>query len=109
MRSIAAEYGWPDFKPVERTAVAVDPEILAEYVGTYHLEPGFDLVITLENGQLMAQATGQMKIPLYAESDTKFFPTVIAADIDFSKDGQGKVTGLVLDQGGGNFSAAKTK
>jgi CubicO group peptidase (beta-lactamase class C family) len=109
MRSIATEYGWPDFKPVERTAVAVDPKILAKYVGTYHLGPGFDLVMTLENGQLMAQATGQMKIPLYPESNTKFFPTVIVADIDFSKDAQGKVTGLVLDQGGRDFSAPKTK
>ena len=44
MRSIAAEYGWPDFKPVVRTAVKVDPKILAEYVGTYELAPNFDLL-----------------------------------------------------------------
>ncbi len=29
MRSVAAEYGWPDFKPVERTALHVDPKELA--------------------------------------------------------------------------------
>lgn len=109
MRSIATEYGWPDFKPVVRTTVQVDPKILADYLGTYQLGPGFNLVVTLENGLLITQATGQGKVPLYAESETKFFPTVIVAEIDFSKDAQGKVTGLVLHQGGHDVRAPKTK
>lgn len=65
--AIVRMYGWPDFKPVERTAVQVDPKMLAEYVGVYQLGPGFDLAVTLEDGQLMTQATGQRKIALYAE------------------------------------------
>jgi hypothetical protein len=47
---------------------------------------GFDLVITLEGNQLVSQATGQTKIPLYAESETKFFPKVMDAEIEFLKD-----------------------
>jgi CubicO group peptidase (beta-lactamase class C family) len=107
MHSIAAEYGWPDWHPVVRTAVAVDPKVLAQYAGTYALAPNFDLVVTVENGQLMTQATGQGKIPLFAESETKFFPTVMVAEIEFAKDDQGKVTGLVLHQGGHEMKAPR--
>ena len=105
MHGIAAEYGWPDYHPTVRAAVQVDPKILAQYVGTFSLQKGFDLVVTVENGQLMTQATGQGKIPIYAESETKFFPTLIPAKIEFFKDDQGKVTYLVLSQNGHDMKA----
>jgi CubicO group peptidase (beta-lactamase class C family) len=107
MRSIAAEYNWPDWHPKERTAVPVDPKILAVYAGTYALAPNFDLVITDENNQLQAQATGQGKAPIYPESETKFFPIVVDAEIEFVKDDQGKVTSLVLHQNGHDMKAPK--
>jgi hypothetical protein len=61
-------------KVVERKEVAVAPKILEQYAGTYEMRPGFDMVITVEGGQLISQATGQGKIPLFAASETKFFP-----------------------------------
>jgi hypothetical protein len=81
-----------------RKEIAVSPAILATYVGTYELKPGFDLVITLEGSQLMAQATGQPKFPLFAESETTFFLKVVDAQVEFGKDEKG-VTYLVLHQG----------
>ena len=107
MHSVANEYQWPDFKPTVRTAIHVDPKVLASYEGTYELLKGFDLVVTLEDGQLMTQATGQGKVPIFAETETKFFPTVIPAEIEFVKDDQGKVTSLVLHQGGHDMKAPK--
>jgi CubicO group peptidase (beta-lactamase class C family) len=107
MRSIAVEYAWPDYKPVVRAAVQVDPKILAQYVGSFELQKGFDLIVTLEDGRLMTQATGQGKIPIYPESETKFFPTAIPAEIEFLKDDQGKVTYLVLHQNGHEMKAPK--
>ncbi len=107
MHSIAVEYGWPDYHPNARAAIHVDPKILTQYVGTFELQKGFDLVVTVENGQLMTQATGQGKIPIYAESETKFFPTVVPAEIEFFKDDQGEVTYLVLSQGGHDMKAQK--
>jgi CubicO group peptidase (beta-lactamase class C family) len=86
--------------PSERRTISVAAETLAAYVGTYELMPGFEMVVTLENGQLMTQATRQQKIPVFAESETKFFPKVVEAQIEFIKDASGKVTGLVLSQGG---------
>ena len=86
-------------KVVEHKEIAVSPKILAQYTGTYELRPGFDLVITMEGEQLVSQATGQGKIPLFAESETKFFTKVMDAEIEFLKDDKGAVTHLMLHQG----------
>jgi CubicO group peptidase (beta-lactamase class C family) len=91
----------------ERKEVTVAPAILANYVGTYELSPSFALVMTLEGSQLMTQATGQHKLPLYPESETKFFLKVVDAQVDFVKNDKGEVTGLVLHQGGRDMKAAK--
>jgi hypothetical protein len=107
MHSIAVEYGWPDYQPTIRTVATVDRKVLAQYAGTYELQPGFNIVITLDNNQLMGQATGQGKIQLYAASDTRFFLTVVNAEIEFFKDDQGKVSYLVLHQGGREMKAPK--
>jgi CubicO group peptidase (beta-lactamase class C family) len=85
---------------VERTAITVPLTTLAIYTGSYELQPGFDLAITLEDGRLMSQATGQGKAELFAEAETKFFLKIVDAQIEFFKDAQGAVTHLVLHQGG---------
>ena len=85
---------------VERKELAISPAVLAPYVGTYELQPGFDLVITLEGSQLMAQATGQPKFPLFAEGPGNFYLKAVDAQVDFGKDQTGVVTSLVLHQGG---------
>jgi CubicO group peptidase (beta-lactamase class C family) len=105
LRSIAAEYGWPDFKSVVRTAVAVDPAILAGYVGTFELAPDFNLFITLEEGHLVAKI--QRKAVMTPESTTKFFLTDQDVEIEFFKDAEGKVSYLVLHQGGQDHKAMK--
>jgi CubicO group peptidase (beta-lactamase class C family) len=107
MHSVANEYQWPDFKPTVRTAIQVDPKVLASYAGTYELMKGFDLVVTVEDGQLMTQATGQDKVHVYPETDTKFFLTVVEAEIEFVKDDQGKVSSLVLHQNGHDMKASR--
>ena len=99
-------YGEKVVLNTERKEIAVDLAVLAEYVGTYKLAPNFDLAITLEGTQLMAQATGQPKFPLFAESPTKFFLKVVDAQVDFFKE-DGKVTYLVLHQNGHDAKAMK--
>jgi hypothetical protein len=83
----------------EKKEIAVSSKILSQYVGTYELQPGFDMVVTLEGDQLVTQATGQGKLPIFAESETKFFPKAIDAEIDFLRDEKGAVMYLVLHQG----------
>jgi CubicO group peptidase (beta-lactamase class C family) len=94
-------------KVAERKEIAVPENILAGYVGSYELNPGFVLVVTLENGQLMTQATGQSKVPIFAESETKFFLKVVDAQIEFFKNEKGEVTHLVLHQGGQDIKGLK--
>jgi hypothetical protein len=43
----------------------------------------------------------------YAESESKFFLKVVDGQITFVKDEQGKVTGLILHQGGRDLHAKK--
>jgi CubicO group peptidase (beta-lactamase class C family) len=107
MRSIAAVYQWPDFQPKVRAVVAVDPKILASYVGTYALSPTFDLTVTMEDGHLVTQGTGQPSFAMLAESETKFFPTAFEAEIEFFKDDQGKVAYAILRQNGHDTKAMK--
>jgi CubicO group peptidase (beta-lactamase class C family) len=87
---------------VERQAVTLPRATLEPFVGTYELMPGFALAITLEGDQLMSQATGQAKLPLFAEAETKFFLKVVDAQVEFFKDANGVVTHLILHQGGRN-------
>jgi CubicO group peptidase (beta-lactamase class C family) len=93
--------------PAERKEITVSPSILAKYVGTYELTPTFSVIITLENGQLMAEATKQPKFPLFAESETKFFLKVVDAQLEFFKNDKGEVTHLVLHQGGRDMTGTK--
>jgi uncharacterized protein YneR len=91
----------------ERKEVAVSPSVLEQYVGTYALQPGLDIVVTVEGNQLITQGTGQNKIPVFPESETVFFAKVMDAQLEFVKDASGKVTHLMLHQGAANISAPR--
>ena len=57
----------------------------------------------------MTQATGQEKFEVFAETKTRFFLKVVDAQIEFYKDDTGKVTHLVLFQGGQKLEGKKIK
>jgi len=104
MRSIANEYGWPDFHSAVRAEVKLSADALRLYVGAYQMRPGVYMTITLTSNQLVSQLTGQESVPLFAEGNDKFFPKVVDAEIDFVKDAGRKVSSLVLHQGGRDMS-----
>ncbi len=95
--------------PQERKVVAVESQTLEKYVGQYQLAPNFIITVTVENAKLMAQATGQPKFELFAESEAEFFLKAVDAQVTFIKDGKGNVTGLILHQGGRDNPAQKIK
>jgi len=88
-------------------AVKVPATVLAEYVGTYRFAPDFAMEVTREGDQLSVQATRQRKAPIYAESQTVFFATVVEAKFEFVRDAAGKVTTLILRQGGREMKATR--
>jgi CubicO group peptidase (beta-lactamase class C family) len=82
---------------------------LKPFQGTYKLAAGVHMSITLENNRLMTQLTGQPRLELYAEEDRKFFSKAVDAQIEFFKDGSGRVTHLILHQGGKDVKAERIK
>jgi hypothetical protein len=94
-------------KPVE--VVKLPPAVFEAYVGEYQLAPGFVLAVMREGDRFMTQATGQGKAEIFPSSETEFFLKVVDARLTFVKDAAGKVTGLVLHQGGRDTQAPKIK
>ena len=109
LRSIAKEYGWVDYLPKEKVLALVDAKIYVSYAGQYELAPNFILTITAEDGKLMGQASGQPKLELFPESETRFFALTVSVELTFVKDASGQVTHLVLRQGGQDTTAKKIK
>jgi CubicO group peptidase (beta-lactamase class C family) len=107
MQTIALEYGWPDFQPPRRTQVKVDRSVLERYVGTYMTTPTFGVEFTVEGDQLYSQGTGQTKVPVFPESESRFFMKVNDAEIDFHTDDKGNVDYLIQHQGGHDYKAVK--
>jgi len=87
-------------KPALHQEIKLDESILRQYVGEYVLSPDAVLSVTLESGGLHAQLTGQPKLPIFAESETRFFLKVVDAVLEFQKDAAGHVTSVVLEQSG---------
>ena len=93
----------------ERQAIAVTPDALASYAGVYEASPAFAINISVVEGRLMAQATGQPAFELFPEKTDGFFLKVVDAQLSFERDATGAVTGLVLHQSGHDLPARKTK
>jgi CubicO group peptidase (beta-lactamase class C family) len=86
--------------PQALDAVTVDAAILDRYVGTYQFSTVFQIAITVEDGQLYAQGTGQPAIALYPSSDTEFFALAPELQVVFHPCPNGRVESLTLIQGG---------
>ncbi len=110
LRTIAYEYKWPDFAPheINHKEITVSSDILAKYVGVYSMAPGVNMTITLADGQLISQMSRQGKVPLFAESETMFFPKVVDAEIEFPRDDKkGPASQLILHQNGRDMTAKR--
>ncbi len=92
----------------ERTAIPLPVATLSKYVGTYELAPGAHMMIRLAGDHLTTQLTGQQQIPLFAESETKFFMKVVDAQVEFFTDASGAVTHAVMYQNGHERKVPRT-
>ena len=117
-RRIQLAYEWDSFAqpaprgyrpPVERVEISVAEDVLRAYVGEYQVAPQRSLTITLENGRLQVQPTGQSRAPLFAEKQDMFFLRVANVQIQFTRAPSGEVTGLILFQGGTQQAARKVR
>lgn len=85
--------------PKSRKEIDLSTDILESYTGVYSLTPNFDINVTIEDGRLTVQATGQGKLPFYPESESRFFCKLLDAQITFVQGQNGKIDHLILHQG----------
>jgi hypothetical protein len=99
MRTIAYEYKWPDFGPVERSIAKIDPKIFDAYVGAY-LVGGEYMTVSREGDHFYAHLTGQDPVEIFPENDHDFFLKAADAQLIFSPAKDGKPVQVTLRQNG---------
>jgi serine-type D-Ala-D-Ala carboxypeptidase/endopeptidase len=79
--------------------VTLDPATLASYAGTYDAG-GSDMVVSVDNGHVFAQISGQTAIEIYPSAKDQFYYKLVDAQITFARSGSGNVESLTLQQNG---------
>jgi len=94
----------------EREEIAVDPDILEAYVGVYELgEEKRQVTVAVEDDHLQVHPDGRGSLPFYAETEERFFMRTAAVVITFTRDAVGEVTGMTVQQGGGETLGVKVR
>lgn len=91
----------------KHTEVKLSETLLSSYEGKYQLGLLGVMRVDFRGDRLMAQLADQPALQIYPESETDFFYKEVDAQITFKKDKDGKVTELVLHQGGAEISAKR--
>jgi CubicO group peptidase (beta-lactamase class C family) len=73
VRTIAHEYGWPDYQPVVRTLVALDPGAFDRYAGAYRLPSGQVVTFWRDRSSLNSRIWGDPPVQLFPSSEREFF------------------------------------
>jgi CubicO group peptidase (beta-lactamase class C family) len=89
------------------TDTTIDISLLEDYTGRYNYGRGAVLIVSLENGKLYAQLTGQSKFQIFPSSENEFYWKVVEASVKFIRDDNGKVTHAIHNQGGQQLEAEK--
>ena len=98
--SISSVYGFTGLNKSRKVKlVEVSDEDLDKYLGKYQLTPQLVLTVSREGKRIYAQATGESRLEVFPESNTKFFYKVIEATMEFVKDEQGAVKEMIFTQG----------
>jgi CubicO group peptidase (beta-lactamase class C family) len=102
LRSVAAEYGWPDHKVETRTPISMSAEQLSAYAGSY-TSSGGNVTVTVSGRGIRVQTPGPTA-EFLPESATRFFPITDGVPVlVFERNPAGKVIGLKA----GNLSAVR--
>ena len=84
--------------PAAAPGIALPVAILDRYVGEYKAASGFTAIFRREGDKLLVKPGNNPEVPLNARSETRF-QDPRGPFFEFQLDGQGKVTGAVLEQG----------
>jgi len=73
-----------DLSLMRQAAVPLSAAQLAPLAGVYAVRPAFKVTISVRDGQLWAQATGQSAFELFAKSPQRFFARITPLEIEFA-------------------------
>lgn len=90
-----------------RKEITLSAEQQQAVVGVYEIQPGAELTVSLDKGQLYVQLTGQNAFPVFAGSELLFFLKVVDAQLQFEKNTAGQVVQVYLLQNGNKLPAKK--
>ena len=95
--------------PEAPKAFAMSDDQFAAFAGDYQIQPNFVLNVRREGNRYVTQATGQGPVGITPISADTFDAPDVGGQLKFEKDADGKVTQLILTQGGRNTPAKKIK
>jgi hypothetical protein len=103
-RAVAVVYGWPDLRPVERTAIDLSAVQLAAYAGSFEIDGIGGFEIRQQGDGLVAEIWKGVVEPMYAEAPGRFFIT--SHDLLLTFDGPDRGS-IALDDFKGTFVRSK--
>ena len=90
------------------SGVKLTPDVLSKYAGVYEYTPGREVNVTVSDGLLYLQEGNQARVLYVPRSETTFLASVINDDaIEFLKNAQGSITGLIRHANGRDRKAVR--
>jgi CubicO group peptidase (beta-lactamase class C family) len=110
LRAIAREYGWPDYRPMEKTVTDLNPAVYQSYVGEYDVN-GIRTIVSTDRQHLFVTASplGPRPVQLYPSAEDRFFLLDQDLDLTFVKDQEGRVIEMRATANGQAVTAKKVK
>ncbi|HEV2988468.1 MAG TPA: serine hydrolase [Candidatus Angelobacter sp.] len=102
----AVAHGEPPPIPSVHREIPLSKEVLARYAGTYQF-PHYSLKMVPEGNHLLVEFDNGGTIPVFPESETKFFSKPWPEQFEFSKDDKGEYTVLTRHRGDKETHGAK--
>jgi hypothetical protein len=84
--------------PKRRTAIEVSTSAISPYVGVYQFARGLQFEVSMRDAALYVKPPNGGAVRLWPETSTDFFVREVDAQITFTRDANGAVTGFVLHQ-----------
>jgi hypothetical protein len=97
--------------PTTHTEISLPASELDKFVGRYDFGSGFAIGVTREGTVLRVQREGVAMpgLPIFPEAPLAFFWKALDAQIRFTTDASGAVTGAELKQGGQTFTGKRVR
>jgi hypothetical protein len=89
------------------TGARLRPETAARYAGVYELGPGREFTVTAQDDLIFVRGLGEPRLPLLVQSETRFMSTATPTGFEFVSDAQGRVTHVIVRDGGDEQRAAR--